>query len=39
MNKQGLYQNNNTEVKENVVAGIVGAFLFSLVGGVLWFVI
>ena len=25
--------------KENVVAGIVGAFLFALVGGVLWFVI
>lgn len=27
------------EVTENVLAGIVGAFLFSLVGGVLWFVI
>ena len=39
MNKQGLYQNENTEIKENVVAGIVGAFLFSLAGGVLWFVI
>ena len=24
MNKQGLYQNENTDVKENVVAGIVG---------------
>ena len=39
MNKQGLYQNENTDVRENVVAGIVGAFLFSLAGGVLWFVI
>ena len=39
MNKQGLYQKQNAEVKENVVAGIVGAFLFSLVGGALWFVI
>ena len=29
----------NTEIRENVIAGIVGAFLFSLVGGVLWFVI
>ena len=27
------------EVTENVLAGIVGAFLFSLVGGVLWFII
>lgn len=26
------------ELKENVLAGIVGAFLFSLVGGALWFV-
>lgn len=25
--------------KENVLAGAVGAFLFSLVGGILWFVI
>ena len=39
MNKQGLYQNKNTDVRENVVAGIVGAFLFSLAGGILWFVI
>ena len=39
MNKQGLYQNENTEIRENVIADIVGAFLFSLVGGVLWFVI
>lgn len=29
----------NTDVKENVLAGIVGAFLFSLVGGVLWYVL
>jgi len=29
----------NTNVKENVAAGIVGAFLFSLVGGVLWYVL
>ena len=26
-------------VKENVLAGAVGAFLFALVGGVLWFVL
>lgn len=32
-------KNQQTDVKENVVAGIVGAFLFSLVGGVLWFLI
>lgn len=31
--------NQKNEVRENVVAGIVGAFLFSLVGGVLWYVI
>ena len=31
--------NNYTEVKENVLAGAVGAFLFSLVGGILWFVL
>ncbi|MBQ3489272.1 MAG: hypothetical protein IJA86_01615 [Clostridia bacterium] len=30
---------NFTETKENVLAGAVGAFLFSLVGGILWFVI
>ena len=32
---------NNTTVKtkENVLAGAVGAFLFSLVGGILWFVL
>ncbi len=30
---------NSTEIKENVVSGIVGAFLFSLVGGILWFVL
>ena len=32
-------KNQQPDVKENVVAGIVGAFLFSLVGGVLWFLI
>ena len=31
--------NNYTEAKENVLAGAVGAFLFSLVGGILWFVL
>ena len=25
--------------RENVLAGIIGAFLFSLVGGILWFVL
>jgi len=30
---------NNVSVKENVLAGIIGAFLFALVGGVLWFVL
>ncbi len=30
---------NNVQVKENVLAGIVGAFLFALVGGILWFVL
>lgn len=30
---------NSTAVKENVLAGVVGAFLFSLVGGILWFVL
>ena len=31
--------NNSIKTKENVLAGAVGAFLFSLVGGVLWFVL
>lgn len=31
--------NNSIIVKENVLAGAVGAFLFSLVGGILWFVL
>lgn len=31
--------NNSIEVKENVLAGVVGAFLFSLAGGILWFVL
>ena len=39
MKEQNLYNNGPAEIKENVLAGIVGAFLFSLVGGVLWFVI
>ncbi|MBQ8720424.1 MAG: hypothetical protein IJY65_05265 [Clostridia bacterium] len=30
---------NYTEDRGNTLAGIVGAFLFSLVGGVLWFVL
>lgn len=29
----------NENVRENVVAGIVGAFIFSLAGGVVWFVL
>ncbi|MBR3593435.1 MAG: hypothetical protein IKL44_02050 [Clostridia bacterium] len=32
-------ENNNTLQKENVVAGVFGALLFSLVGGILWFVL
>ena len=33
--------NNSTFIKEqeNTLAGVVGAFLFSLVGGILWFVL
>lgn len=31
--------NENVRNDENVVAGVVGAFLFSLAGGVLWFVL
>lgn len=34
-----LEQNVQTGIKENVLAGIVGAFLFSLVGGALWFIL
>ena len=30
---------NQNNIQENVLAGVVGAFLFSLVGGVLWFVL
>ncbi len=37
MNNQTI--NNNEVVQENVLAGIVGAFLFSLVGGALWFIL
>ena len=31
--------NKFNETKENVLAGAVGAFLFSLVGGILWFLL
>ena len=31
--------NNQKKSKENILAGAVGAFLFSLVGGILWFVL
>jgi len=31
--------NNLIKPKENILAGTVGAFLFSLVGGILWFVL
>ena len=38
MNQQ-LNLNEQPPVYENVLAGIVGAFLFSLAGGVLWYVL
>ena len=38
MNKESIKSTKN-DVSENIVAGIVGAFLFSLVGGILWFLI
>lgn len=31
--------NKSTTANENILAGAVGAFLFSLVGGILWFVL
>ena len=31
--------NNQNNVQENTLSGVIGAFLFSLVGGVLWFVL
>jgi len=34
-----LYDENSIQAKENVLAGTVGAFLFALAGGVLWFVL
>lgn len=34
-----MNRENQIEVKENVLAGVVGAFIFSLAGGVLWFVL
>lgn len=38
MNNQ-LNLNQQPDIKENVLAGLVGAFLFSLAGGALWFVL
>ncbi len=35
MNSNSTFANE----QENVLAGVVGAFLFSLVGGILWFVL
>ena len=32
-------ENNVAKTKENILSGVVGAFLFSLVGGILWFVL
>ena len=32
-----LNENRQDEIKENVIAGIVGAFLFALAGGAVWF--
>ena len=34
-----IIENKDELVQENVLAGIVGAFLFALAGGVLWFVL
>ena len=34
-----LEQSIQNDIKENMLAGIVGAFLFSLVGGALWFIL
>lgn len=31
--------NPDTEIKENVAAGVLGAFLFSLAGGIIYFVL
>ena len=38
MNNQ-LNLTQQPDIKENVLAGLVGAFLFSLAGGALWFVL
>ncbi len=42
-NQNGSFYNYTqatpTEPKENVLAGILGAFLFSLAGGILWYVL
>ncbi len=34
-----IIKDNNQEIKENIVAGIVGAFLFSLAGAVVYFIL
>lgn len=34
-----IVNDKDLEIKENVLAGIVGAFLFSLAGAVIWFVL
>ena len=39
LDKQNNTDNIPSAPRENVIAGIVGAFLFSLVGGILWFVL
>ncbi len=36
---QNLNLNAQPDIKENVLAGMVGAFLFSLAGGALWYVL
>ena len=38
--QNNVYQGINTQnPQENVIAGAVGAFLFSLAGGVVWFLL
>ena len=36
---QNLNLGNQPDVKENVLLGVLGAFLFALAGGALWFVL
>ena len=38
-NAEILEEHEVVEHKENVIAGIVGAMLFSLIGGALWFIL